>query len=151
MTTSHYDTPSTNTDDFTIEMAVDAARGRVAACWTFGLATHGFPELAIVDDPERDEEEPQDEDDLQDEDYDDDDLAFARRPSTQQALRSGQMLVLLGRDVLDAQSLDIPPRHEEVNGLTVRFWLGTAERPDGCLALALPDSEQVIPVRWVIG
>ena len=148
MTTSHCDTPAaTNPDGFTIEMAVDPARGRVAACWTSGLASFGFPELAIVHDPEQDEDDLEDD---EEEDFDDD-FSFARRPSTQQALRSGQMLVLLGRDVLDAQTLDIPPRHEEVNGLPVRFWLGKAERPAGGLALALPDSEQVIPVRWVIG
>jgi hypothetical protein len=138
---------SHETEGFDVEIAIDSERGKFAACWTVGLATHGFPELVVIH--EDDEEEFLDpEDDEEDEDDFDDELP--EHSPEQQALRSAQMVSLLGRDVIAAGSLSVRPRREVLAGLRVAFWLGSPQPPGPRLSLALPDAEVVVPVRWVI-
>jgi hypothetical protein len=137
--------PAAAGDEFAIEFAVDQERNRIAACWTVGLSTFGFPELVIIH--EEDDDDLLDDFDDEDDDEEDD---WEAEPQEQHALRSAQILALLGQDVLAAGSTDLPPRCEPVNGLLVRFWLGDPQRPDPRVALALPRSETVVPVHWVI-
>src|SRR5690348_15488669 len=101
-------------DDLTVDFAFDLDGMRLACIYTGGLWSLGIPEL------------------------------YLRPPDDQEFGNAGDAarlsvflataVIQLGYELLDAESLDVPPYQADLDGRSVRFWLGIPEPPDQELA-----------------
>ena len=145
MTASHPDLDHPLLNAFELMVAVGGDPGRVVACRTDGLTDHGFPELLVLHDADDDP------DNLLDEHGRDPfEEAHDREAYSLHVVRTAQMITLLALDVLSAGTLEVVPRHEELLGLPVRFWLGEPQLAHLEVGVDPVFHELVVPVHWAI-